>query len=261
MATVVEGANLDDISALLHRESGRSRRQWSDTPITFIKSWMDPGATPLTTSITGSTVVFGNLLDAGVHAWRRLDGRDWPFGRTATPVLMPASVVLTRAVEEFSVLAARIREIAGLTVPEFANLFERARETYYLWLRNGPTREAQARAEAICMALEVLSGQAAHRVHDWLFADDGERFELLVAEDYASFREQARKWISSPRVVSVARAMTMDEVQALADEEPVDAGQRYRAYLASIGGHAVSPVRVSPNFYRDLLVSDEDEDE
>jgi hypothetical protein len=164
-------------------------------------------------------------------------------------------------VEEFSVLSDHIREVAGLTVHEFARLFERSREAYYQWLRNGPTREARARAMALSEALEVLSGQAAHRVHGWLFSNGGERFKLLVAEDYAGFLAQAHQWIAPAATVSIARPMTMDEVQAIADEEPGDAGQRYQAYLASIGDHPVTSVRASPSFYRDLLASDEDEDE
>lgn len=260
MTTLAGGVRPNDSMAFLHRESGRSGVPWTDTP-TLIKSLTDPALTPFAASITGSSIVVGNLLDVGLYVWRPVEGREWRLTAPATPVLMRVAVERTRAVEEFSVLSRRIRAVAGLTVPEFARLFERSREAYYQWLRNGPTKEARARAEALSEVLEALSGQAAHRNHDWLFANGGARFELLVAEDYAGFREQAEQWITPTVAVSIARPMTMDEVDAMAKEEPSDAGQRYRAYLASMRERPVTPVRASPNFYRDLLASDEDEDE
>ena len=262
MATVVNGTNPDDISTLLHRESGRVGLPWSDTPIILLKGSLDLVLTPLTASITGATAIFGEVLDAGLRVWRPSD--EWELtglSEANTPVFERLLAEQARPVEEFSILARRIREVADLTVPEFARLIKRSREAYYLWMRKGPTKEARARAEAISEALAVVAPQPAHRVHDWLLANSGERFNLLVEENYTAFAEQARQWLAPSTTVMRAREMTMDEVRALAAEEPADAGQRVRAYLASMSAPAVTPVRASPNFYRDILVSDEDEDE
>lgn len=242
--------------------TGEFRSEWAYTPI--LAGVAATSLVPTPTSMSGQIVSI-SALDLSDLAPER--GAASPFATTlfldyeGLIRALVARPVPSKSGVSFTSLVEKIRAISGLNAKEFAGLFGRSRESYYLWLKRKPSAEIRARTQAIAEALAVVESQPAHRIRDWLYSGDQEPMKLLVAQDFHAFVDRARSWTGAAATPRTARRLTMDQVAAMAAAQPEEEDDRIQRFLAWAVEPAIPTVRLNQNFYQDLLSSVDDEDE
>lgn len=273
VALLADERTADDTALFLRRESGLP---WSATTFVIVRPGPFTVRTFALDALLASTPVFsevrrGSLLDRTLGRgsfYEPMTGpiaAPTPLGGSAYESMGLLDRVQSRPsvadVATFASIVDHIKDSTGLTVSELASLFGRSRETLHAWKRKGPTREARERAIAISKALATVASEPAHRVRDFLLDNDKAALSALACDDRTGFNDRAKAWLAGP-APTPARAISAEEAFGNSEGDvPEDGPARFREYLAQFGQRRAPAVSYGRDLYRELLDSNEDENE
>jgi transcriptional regulator with XRE-family HTH domain len=251
-----------DSVALLGGGNDSAAANWGHTPIVMPRAGQDPQAffsltTPTTTDVPSLRIIDMVVPGRGSVITTQLEG--------STSLLVDA-VVLNRQPwmahsawqPGFFSLVSQIRESAGLTIDELAQILGRSRKQYYNWQTKGAApREIHDRAKVIAEALRPAP-QPAPRIKEWLLSTSTRG--LLAEPDLTRFVDEAESWVLSAATPKKARRLGVDEMMAMGGAEPSLDEDELAAFFARPAHVDSGVLPHNPNYYRDLSGSPDDDE-